>query len=825
MKSQRYLRIAAQRVIFRLSAFLLWPVLAFGSATVTGHVSNPGLSVASGSNYWSFELQGCGNNPARATQGGEAGTLTNYKRVNIDGSGNSSDVIVRNDQISCGGQTTSTFYLVTLWINNSAVPGTAQKYRITSPSFDLNSATPITVNPVVVAPTGDSTYGRLDGANTPFIGAIQFSALNNIMSARVTSVGTGLQIPSTLSLNLDAVKGGVNDILTTKTQFQPLRFSITGRTIGERKGIQGFADCYAKGDCLGVYGLAFDSGGYLTGGDEGTHGLDGWAIQGSEDSYTTDGGFPRGTVTAINGDVVTVSWTSGTNAHLGDHRPLIITNRGVYNTGTVSGVDTTAPYNGNICHISGAGTSWFSVHAQGGVSTYFLNITGNDNGTVKHVVPIVYVATNTDLLCEYNLAELGATSFSSSMVKTGAYNIYQGSTIASLVDAGAGADPVSVTVGTGEGSIFQVGDSVQVPLGYNFHGLAVQAVVSRLIGEPQGGGFYIHNVGTKEFRDAYRASGNFQRGILFDSGTLSGNGVEFAEPVGGSLLRQTDLTAATQQVISILNGSSIQRTLTYDRTNDWWQWSGGQYFSGTDARFGFGTNPQANVLGYFFYNNAAWTGFNIAPAVAPNAGVPILEMAVAGATRFRQENLITQFANGDVLKGWSNQFLNQTWGIDSSNGSSSFAGNMQVGAAQTATGVGLLVKGGDTGAQVIAATPKVGSGAYVILSNDSSGNPQLGTTAAGGFDHVPETDFIIQSLATTHAAAIKVNGLEGIRVQPTGIAQFANGAQVNTTTTKPTCASGVRGLMWLTPGGAGVKDAFEICAKDGADAYAWRTIY
>lgn len=51
-----------------------------------------------------------------------------------------------------------------------------------------------------------------------------------------------------------------------------------------------------------------------------------------------------------------------------------------------------------------------------------------------------------------------------------------------------------------------------------------------------------------------------------------------------------------------------------------------------------------------------------------------------------------------------------------------------------------------------------------------------------------------------------------------GIPQWGN-------TTEPTCASGTRGEVAMVQGGAGVKDTFRVCAKDAADAYAWRTIY
>jgi len=51
------------------------------------------------------------------------------------------------------------------------------------------------------------------------------------------------------------------------------------------------------------------------------------------------------------------------------------------------------------------------------------------------------------------------------------------------------------------------------------------------------------------------------------------------------------------------------------------------------------------------------------------------------------------------------------------------------------------------------------------------------------------------------------------------------GVRLNTSTAKPTCDSTHRGTFWVAQGGAGVKDTVEVCAKDAADAYAWRTIY
>lgn len=42
---------------------------------------------------------------------------------------------------------------------------------------------------------------------------------------------------------------------------------------------------------------------------------------------------------------------------------------------------------------------------------------------------------------------------------------------------------------------------------------------------------------------------------------------------------------------------------------------------------------------------------------------------------------------------------------------------------------------------------------------------------------------------------------------------------------RPGCAEALRGVRWLLPGEAGVKDEFAVCAKDDTDSYAWRILY
>lgn len=55
--------------------------------------------------------------------------------------------------------------------------------------------------------------------------------------------------------------------------------------------------------------------------------------------------------------------------------------------------------------------------------------------------------------------------------------------------------------------------------------------------------------------------------------------------------------------------------------------------------------------------------------------------------------------------------------------------------------------------------------------------------------------------------------------------EVSGGVRLNTSAAKPACDANLRGTIWFTQGGAGAKDAAEICAKDAAGAYAWRAVW
>jgi hypothetical protein len=100
---------------------------------------------------------------------------------------------------------------------------------------------------------------------------------------------------------------------------------------------------------------------------------------------------------------------------------------------------------------------------------------------------------------------------------------------------------------------------------------------------------------------------------------------------------------------------------------------------------------------------------------------------------------------------------------------------------------------------------------------------------------INQIGLLVNSLTkgTTNNIAILVEGNNkslfggaiGIGADPTQALEVNGGIRLNTVTAKPACDSTTRGTTWFTQGGAGVKDSYEVCAKDAADAYAWRTLY
>jgi hypothetical protein len=119
-----------------------------------------------------------------------------------------------------------------------------------------------------------------------------------------------------------------------------------------------------------------------------------------------------------------------------------------------------------------------------------------------------------------------------------------------------------------------------------------------------------------------------------------------------------------------------------------------------------------------------------------------------------------------------------------------------------------------------------GVGAAIRLKNSAVGGGTWNLRAGATGNKTPAAGFSIADSSDNYRLAIDSTGNVGIGTTTPGRELEVNGGvKLNTVAAQPTCNASNRGTMWFTQGGTGVKDALQVCAKDAADAYAWRTLY
>lgn len=196
----------------RLLAVLLLAISANATTVVTGHISNLDTTTPGTTSWVRFWLRGCrGNQPRITGTGGIAPQVAGssfYVDVPANASGNVSGTIYStrdaagtgNGDIECGGSYTAVWYGMVIY--NNGIPGPEiPVHAKNGGTLDISNVTPITTNPVVTAPTGDSTYARKDGGNQPFTGAISApsAAVGSIapfLSGRFTAACTAAELAS-----------------------------------------------------------------------------------------------------------------------------------------------------------------------------------------------------------------------------------------------------------------------------------------------------------------------------------------------------------------------------------------------------------------------------------------------------------------------------------------------------------------------------------------------------------------------------------------------------------------------------------------------------
>lgn len=136
-------------------------------------------------------------------------------------------------------------------------------------------------------------------------------------------------------------------------------------------------------------------------------------------------------------------------------------------------------------------------------------------------------------------------------------------------------------------------------------------------------------------------------------------------------------------------------------------------------------------------------------------------------------------------------------------GTTNPAYQLQVQSAQT-TGTVIGVKNTDTGGR-----------GYGLLSSGSASSGGAGKLHI--YDDIAGIRLTVDSAGNVGIGTSAISSGQKLEIN--------GGVTLATATSKPACNSTTRGTFWAVQSGAGVKDTVEVCAKDAADAYAWRTIY
>lgn len=168
-----------------LLLLLLCASPVWATTSVQGNLDNLGGGTVTGGAFVRFWLRGCGGNQPRINgtaliAPSNGGVF--YFDMTADASGNISGTLystrdstgVLAGDIECGGSKTSEWYGMQVFVNGKGGPEVPIHAK-SGVTLDITQVTPITVTPVVTAPTGDSTYMRIDAGNSPATGAWTFN--------------------------------------------------------------------------------------------------------------------------------------------------------------------------------------------------------------------------------------------------------------------------------------------------------------------------------------------------------------------------------------------------------------------------------------------------------------------------------------------------------------------------------------------------------------------------------------------------------------------------------------------------------------------------
>jgi hypothetical protein len=163
------------------------------------------------------------------------------------------------------------------------------------------------------------------------------------------------------------------------------------------------------------------------------------------------------------------------------------------------------------------------------------------------------------------------------------------------------------------------------------------------------------------------------------------------------------------------------------------------------------------------------------------------------------------------------------FGTDQSAATTFYGTYIGRGAGHAVTGNNNTFVGSNSGYSTVSGGANTYLGSQSGVSNTGSGNIFIGNNA--GYWEVDSNLFLVSNTNTSSRPNYFMFGKMDAVTPANQYLTINGGLTLGTTTAAPTCDSTRRGQFWYAPGGAGVKDAVQVCAKDAANAYAWRTLY
>lgn len=190
-------------------AFVCLSVMAHATVTITASLKDmTGTAVTTGMTA-RLTLKGCSTNLPRVIGTGIVPAVDqDFTPDSVTGV--VTMTVYKNADITCGTTTGGTSYDFSILRFGTVVK---RANYIFSVSADISSMSPTTSQPVVPAPTGDSTYLRLDGGNLPFLGRIDSCGGNGFYIVGSSCYTTMLDCYAALSSG-----GGVCGVMPGHTE-------------------------------------------------------------------------------------------------------------------------------------------------------------------------------------------------------------------------------------------------------------------------------------------------------------------------------------------------------------------------------------------------------------------------------------------------------------------------------------------------------------------------------------------------------------------------------------------------------------------------------